>query len=255
MNFFRLFILFLIFGFFTNISFACDFKPAVIPDVSSDAFKSELRSETTVAISECIEARAKNQEASVHNPQIWHICPSGEYWNDDQMIISTGTLAYNITAAIAFHKIDKFSGTYIDSLACSRNPDATAWINDIDTTISGVWEKEWYADIYAKICDITYMTSILTNTKFNEPFIQTTGTFPQIICQNQAKKKASALRNLGHILMGNWLAKWYQNDKDNYVDTIKGKYKQLLEKMHSYLMIFTRAETKLDKYTVSPVKR
>ncbi len=118
------------------------------------------------------------------------------------MIISTGTLAYNITAAVGFHKIDKFSGAYMDSLACSRNPDATAWVTDIDKTISGKGEKEGYADIYAKICDIVYMTSILNNTKFNQPLIQTTGTFPQSICQAQAKKKANALRNLGHILMG-----------------------------------------------------
>lgn len=57
------------FGVLPNVSFACNAKPANIPDVSSDAFKSELRSEAVAAISECIEARAKNQEASLHNPQ------------------------------------------------------------------------------------------------------------------------------------------------------------------------------------------
>jgi hypothetical protein len=242
------------FGVLPNVSFACDTKPANIPDVSSDAFKSELRSEAIAAISECIEARTKNQEASVNNPETWHICPSWDYWSDDKMIISSGTLAYNITAAIAFIKIDKKAKEYMQSLQCSRNTDATAWIVDIDKTISGVWEKEWYGDQYIKVCNIAYMTDVLNNTKFNTPFIQTTATFPQYICNYQAKARASSLRDLGHMLMGNWLAKWYQNDKDNYVDKIKWKYKQLLEKMHSYLMIFTRAETKLDKYTVSPVK-
>ena len=52
------------------------------------------------------------------------------------MIISTGTLAYNITVAIAFVKIDKKAKEYMQSLQCSRNPDATSWIADIDKTVS-----------------------------------------------------------------------------------------------------------------------
>jgi len=211
-------------------SFACDIKPGNIPDVTGDLFKKELRSEAVSAISECIEARDKNQEASINNPETGHICPSGDYWNDDQMVVSTWTLAYNITAAIAFIKIDEKAKEYTKSLQCSRNPDATAWIEDIRKTIDGTSDKEWYADEYIKICNIAYMTSILNDTEFNGPFIQTTSTFPQSICNYRAKARAKSLRDISHILMSDGLAKWYQNDKDNYVDKIKGKYKELLEK-------------------------
>jgi hypothetical protein len=245
------FIAFFFFAF--GESFACSVNPPDIPD--PETMKQEIRDEAKAQTKDCIEARKNGNATTAVDADKWYICPSGEYWEGDtSMVIDEGTLFYNIATAIAFKKIDEKAKKYSESLQCSREPSPVVWMESIRKAVDGVGETPGYADVYTRVCDTEYVLSMFDQKTLEEkPEIATSLTFPQILCKKYAEAKWQSITNLWHMLMSAGISKSYQNDKDKLIDTVKGKYKNLLEKFHNYLMIFDRAIKALDKFTKTPV--
>jgi hypothetical protein len=59
---------------------------------------------------------------------------------------------------------------------------------------------------------------------------------------------------MAYILAGQGIAKSYQNDKDTYMEKMKKKYANILDKWTRYKGIFTNAVEKMDAYIRKAVK-
>ena len=196
----------------------------------------------------CKNARASQIESTITD----FVCPSGDFSIADRPHTDE-ILAYQIAVATVFQAIDTNAMQYAKNLQCNRDTDPIKWQQTIKIFTDA---NTGYAKQYNATCDISYITSLLNSMwvggQFTFDVIQTSDTFPQY-CEYLAGRKIDALHNLWILLMSNWVGKWFQNDKDIFLDTVKTKYSGLLDKMSAYLRIVGRAVAKLDRYIKNPI--
>jgi hypothetical protein len=155
-----------------------------------------------------------------------------------------------MATAMVFQQIDKNSMQYAKNLQCNRDTDPIKWQQAIKVFTDS---NNGYASKYNATCSIPYILDLLNADPAN-PRVQSTDAFPQADCMLLARAKVEALHNLGLLLASNGVGKWFQNDKDTFLDAVKTKYSALLDKISNYMRIIGRAVPKLDKYTPTTIQ-
>lgn len=248
-------ILFLILGFFLFIFFSgvtfsatpsCPTPPQMIDldkefDILSVRVKDRAKN--------CILARSQNRESSIKD----YVCPSGDFSEGDRPYTDE-ILSYQIAVATVFQTVDKVALEHARSLQCIRQKDPVIWqqSNKIFTDLTS-----GYAAKYMKACDMSYIVRLLnkssTQWQYISDILQTSDVFPQY-CDTLANAKIQALDNLVTLLSAKAIWKSYQNDKDQFVTEVKGKYASLLQKSSRYFRSISQAIAKIDAYTQKPIR-
>lgn len=245
-----LIIWFLCFTLFSGVTFGA--APVCLPPPIMIDLGAQQQALSQVAKSryeQCKTARIAQKEASITD----FVCPSGNFSEADRPHADE-IIAYQIAVATVFQAIDTNSMLYAQSLHCNRDTDPIKWQQTIKIFTDS---NSGYAAKYYSACNISYIVSLL-NTIWQDgqlifDTIQTSDTFPQY-CEYLASRKVDALHNLGILLASNGVGKWFQNDKDIFINAVKTKYSNLLDKVSNYLRVVGRAVKKLDKYTTNPIQ-
>ena len=202
-------------------------------------------------IDACIEARKTNTENTIEE----YSCPSGDFSWEDNMPLTNERIAYMVTTNILMNEADKQVKEYMKKLQDARNKDAVAWTQNINTCLYGKGGKGTsLTDIYAGICQFSYVQHFLNNNSSNRLLITTTDTYPQTVCNQVAQKKLKAWEGLGYNLMQDGIHKGFQNDHDTYVTKLTAQYQMLLDQFHRYQRIITRASSKIRVYIRNAIK-
>ncbi len=206
--------------------FALEIKCPVIPwDYSNEVISNKIQ--------ECLDKRAKKQESSITE----FYCPSGDYTLIDGKPLDDSTIPYHIGSALLMTQVDEDALSYMCMIRESRKQDAVAWTEDMRKAIE-IMSENSFGQRFLDICTTWYVEShINTDTK---TWISNTDTYPQSICREIAIKKAQAWYNVAKILMGEWIAKGNQNDKDVFMNTVKGKYSKIIDKFLLYARVAWR---------------
>lgn len=185
----------------------------------------------------CINARKDWSYATITE----YICPSAEFLSTNGKDISQEVLACTIKMSLEFNEIDKDAMKWATELQKQRNKDPIKWNEEIQKKVYG---DNGLEKRYLGVCDIKEWKDCAVTTDF----------FPETTCSDRAKAKAAAWKDMGYILAGKGIAKWYQNDKDTYIDAVKGIYDKLLDKWNEYKRIVDRAVSKFTAYIKNAVK-
>ena len=232
------------FAFYKNIVLSCILLSLLTPEVfwleitcPAEKWKTLTAEEIGSKIQECLDARKENKEASITE---FH-CPTGNFTNEDLRPLSDDTIPYHVAVAVLFNEIDKDALAYMCDLREMREKDPTKWTEDIrkKIEITSKQENVPFGERYKNVCDFSYVSSRV-NTE-EKTWINSTETYPQTICEWIATKKVIAWTSMGNILMTEWVAKSWQNDKDTFVDTVKGRYTMVYDKYLRYKRIAERA--------------
>lgn len=230
---------------FVDGVFAAASCPAPPPLLNLESERDALRSDATSRIEQCIAARAKNQESSIRA----FSCPSGDFNINDRAQIDQ-VIAYQITVATVFEKIDTNATQYMQALFCLRDRDPIKWDATNNARINGQQYQSAgsYESLYKTYCTNFSSVASLINTDAKK-YIYSSDAYPQYFdCMPLAEKKIQSLRNLAAFLTTNGIAKGYENDKDIFLDKVKGKYATLLEKTSRYFRLISQAVAKMDTY-------
>ena len=206
-----------------------------------------LREETRSAIESCIEARKKNKESSITD----FSCPSGDTIAGTNQPFTNEVLAYQVAVAKVFAKIDESAEKYMKELSACREQDSVVWTEDIRKNIEWTANQDGYTTWYRQACSFGFLEENILRGRWEgeTTYTLSTNLYPQSdFCLARADKKADAWTKMGYILMGQGIAKSYQNDKDIFAESVKWAYKKLLDKFHSYVMIIDRAVSKMTGY-------
>ncbi len=190
-------------------------------------------------IQQCLDARdaIPSRESSITD----FYCPSGNFTYEDKRVLDNNTIPYHISVALFFEEIDKDALSYMCDLREMREKDPVKWTEDARKKIEVTANEESssFGERYLEVCNFTYIADRI-NTK-EKVWIKNTETYPQSICIKLAEAKAQAWTNMANILMGDGIAKSWQNDKDAFVDKVKGKYTIVYDKYLRYKRIAERA--------------
>jgi hypothetical protein len=138
-----------------------------------------------------------------------------------------------------------------------RGRDVVKWMETNRIVIHGDGASvAWYASKYQAACQIWYIERLLSTPEaIVDTYLQTTDTYPQWFdCSRLAQGKIQALENLTALLAANGIAKWYENDKDKFINQVKGKYKTLVVKLADYMKLVSTAVSKLDTYLTNTIR-
>lgn len=215
-------------------------------------------------IKQCIEARKNRNEASLNTSWSDFYCPSGNFSVQDNQPITEWRIAMQIGISILFAAIDYDAMVKICDMRESRETDAVKWKEKIDTTFSSSPSDTNKADSsdksvlarYRTICDnggVNIMNIVNSNSE-KKLWIDNTTSFPESLCNKRAEQKTKMWTNLGKILMSEGIAKWYQNDKDQFLEKIKTKYDLVREKLHTLLEYIDKSTMNLTNLTKKAVK-
>ncbi len=222
-------------------------------DASCPAEKSKklTAEEVGAKIQQCLDARENKKEASITE----FYCPSGDFSYEDSRILDNRTLPYHVAVSLFFAEIDKDALSYMCDLREMREKDPMKWTEDArkKIEITGNEENLSFAERYNAVCSFSFIADRI-NTPEKE-WIGTTETYPQSICQRIAVTKAQAWSNMSTILMGDGIAKSWQNDKDDFVEKVKGKYTVVYDKYLRYKRIAERAIKGLTALAKDTIRR
>lgn len=181
----------------------------------------------------CLSKREKHDESSITD----FYCPSGDYTYADWRILNDNTIPYHIMVSQLFAEIDEEALKYMCQLRELRVHDATSWTEDLRKKFESSSEAKYlsFFDRYKEVCKIDYIwekMKLMDTPK--KSWITKVETYPQSICEGIVDGKIRAWRNMGKILMNEWMGKASQNDKDKFIDKVKGKYAIIIEKYLHY---------------------
>lgn len=193
----------------------------------------------------CKSARDARNESSVTD----FVCPSGDFnldnrWHQDEI------LAYQLAFATVFERIDMASLQHAKALYCIRNNDPIAWQQSIKVFTD---DRVGYAGQYLNTCSISYIIGLL-NVDPNNTIIKTTDVLPQASCSDLARRKIDALHNLSLLIAAEGVSKSYENYKDTFINMLKSKYGELLDKFSYWIRLVDTAMHKLDKYLQETIR-
>lgn len=230
--------------------FACQWWQVTIPTFSE--LQKSLWTTPRENALKCIDAYSKKKETSITN----FSCPSGDFSSVTGLPLTRESLAYQVAVATAFAEIDTKVESYMRELQDCRQKDSVLWTEDIREKISGKWDKSGFADLYTQVCDLTNIQLIVWDTlpENKEKLIQTTHVFPIDACRQKAIQKTIAWTNMGYILMGDNIAKSYENDKDTFAEKVKWAYAKLLNLFSYYRNTVSRALAKLNALTKDTIQ-
>lgn len=237
----------IVFFCFFHVAFSagpvCTEPPELI-DI--DAVMWEMQVKAKANIIECIDAYTLSKEASITT----FSCPSGSMFVDDFQGITSERMAYRIGVATMFQYIDENALAFARSLQCIRERDPIKWYNSTIQVLGG-WSVQWYADRYREVCSLSRIQQLLIEPTYwaisKEKIITTTETFPYD-CDTIANKKILALENLITLLQNKGIEKSFQNDKSQFMESVKTRYSGLVEKFSRYFRSMGQAVSKLDSY-------
>lgn len=220
--------------------------------IDLDARFSELSTKSQKRASDCYAARllwAETREAD-------YTCPSGDY-NTDARPHTKEILSYQIAVATVFEEIDDNAMDYARSLQCMRDRDPIKWSETNRIVLHGDGESViGYDQLYQWVCQIGYIEKLLAMPDaIVGAYLQTSETYPQWFdCDSLASSKVQALENLTTLLAANGVGKGYENDKDTFINQVKGKYKTLVVKLADYMKLVSTAVSKLDTYLTNTIR-
>lgn len=195
-------------------------------NISSEKVKSE--------VDRCMQAIADGTYGTITE----YTCPSAEFLTTNGKSLSREVLACTIKMSLEFNEIDKEALEWEKKLQKQRNKDPMAWNEQIQIMSSNLQSK------YLNVCNIIEWKDCAVSTDF----------YPETTCEGRARAKAEAWKNMGYILAGKGIAKWYQNDKDKFLDEAKSAYDVLLNKWNEYKRIVDKAVSKFTAYIKNAVK-
>lgn len=239
-------ICFFIFTLFSGVTFSAPAScPTPPPMIDLDAEFERLSALAKSRTEECYNARWANRESTIRE----YVCPSGDFSEWDRPY-TREILAYQIAVATVFQAVDRVALTHAQSLQCLRQKDPIIWqqSNKVFTDL-----LDGYAAKYRKACDMSYIVKLLDTSWTTDTLIQTSDTFPQY-CNTLVNAKVRALSNLWDLIASKAIAKSYQNDKDEFLSKIKGKYAALLEKSSRYFRAMSQAVAKMDTYLKTTIR-
>lgn len=205
--------------------------------------------EAIAKIDACHEARKNGTANTITDYQ----CPSGEFVWRDQLPLTYERLAYHITVNLMINEADTITRDYMRSLMKFRNYDALAWTEHLRMCLrTNAKNPLTLEDIYAKICDFSYIQHFLNGS--DRTIITTTQTYPQSLCTDTINRKLQAWESLGYALTYDGIAKTHQNDHDQFLNDSLGAYSRVLQKFHEYQRIVARAVSKMGIYIRDAVK-
>lgn len=233
------------FTLFSSVTFSTPVCPEIPEMIDLEIEKGGLSALAIANTLACLDARSARAESTITD----FTCPSWDF-NATDRPHTDEILAYQIAVAAVFKAIDTNAMQYAQNLQCNRDTDPIKWQQAIKIFTDS---NNGYASKYYSTCSIAYITDLL-NADPDNPIIKTTETFPQGDCMLLARAKVDALHNLWLLLASNGVGKWFQNDKDIFLDEVKTKYSILLDKVSNYLRVVGRAVAKLDKYLSNTVR-
>jgi hypothetical protein len=192
----------------------------------------------------CLSKRKELQESSITD----FYCPSGDYTYADWRVLNDNTIPYHIMIAQLLAQIDEDALKYMCTLRELREKDVTVWTEDLRKKFesSSEWENKSFYDRYAEVCTVKHIVEKMRLMDTPEKsWVTKIESFPQSICEGIVARKIQAWRNMGKILMNEGMGKSYQNDKDKFVDKVKGKYSVIIDKYIQYSRIAGRAISNL----------
>lgn len=205
-------------------------------------------------IESCLKARAERKEASLSQQEDFY-CPSGNFFLPDGQPTSTGRIATQVAISIYLAEIDKEILSYLCQLRETRETDTVVSYEDARKKLEWKWPNSGILEKYNKICTVDFMMNKINESGENgKKWIVTTSTFPENICKSKIQAKKRWWLNLASILVSDSAAKWYENDKDNFLSKIKTKYDKIREKFHSLLELLDKATMNMDTYIKNAVK-
>lgn len=215
-------------------------------------------------IQQCIEARKNRNEASLNDPSNDFYCPSGNFSIQDNQAITDWRIAMQIGISMLFSAIDYDALTKICEMRESRETDPMVWQKWINETFltSANDETKWDSpdksvlSRYRELCDnggVNIMNIVNANSE-GKRWISNMSSFPESLCLKRAEQKSKTWANVGYILMNEGIAKWYQNDKDKYIDKVKTKYDTVREKFHTLLEYIDKSTANLTNLIKKAVK-
>ena len=246
------------FAFYKSIAFSCILLSFAAPEVfwlevkcPAEVGKVLTAEEVGGKIQQCLDARKDAKEASITE---FH-CPSGTFTNEDLLPLDDNTIPYHVAVAVLFNEIDKDALSYMCDLREMREKDPTKWTEDIRKKVetTSTRENRPFGERYREVCNFSYIASRI-NTTEKEWIVKTT-TYPQTICEWIAEQKAQAWSNMGNILMTEWIAKSWQNDKDTFVEAVKWRYTIVYDKYLRYKRIAERAIKNLTALAEQTIRR
>lgn len=254
-----LFIL-VLFIFLSNLGEVFAVEVACPPSKKTEATPDDIHGK----IKQCVEARKKRNEASLNTSWSDFYCPSGNFSIQDNQAINDWRIAMQIGISVLFAAIDYDAMVKICELRESRISDIIQWQNEINTTFSSSESDEAKEDSsdksilarYNKLCangGVNIMNIVNANSE-GKKWIDSTLSFPEWLCRERAKQKVKMWTNLSYILMNEGIAKWYQNDKDTFLDKIKTKYDVVREKFHALLEYIDKSTMNLTNLTKKTVQ-
>ena len=246
------------FAFYRNIVLSCILLSLLSPEVfwleiKCPAEKGKILTAEEIwgKIQQCLDARKEAKEASITE---FH-CPTGNFTNADLRPLSDETIPYHVAVAVLFNEIDKDALSYMCDLREMREKDPTKWTEDIRKKVETTSTKEnvTFWERYRQVCKFWYI-AWRVNTK-EKTWIDSTETYPQTICEWIADQKVVAWSNMGNILMTEWVAKSWQNDKDTFVEAVKWRYTLVYDKYLRYKRIAERAIKNLSALAEQTTRR